>query len=456
MKIISASYLDTGEQLFKGHGLLINDHGQIQSIAPLEELTDKYPEIPFQHHKNHVIIPGCINSHSHAFQVFLRGWGNNPANFQAWVNQCLYPLVLTMDKTRLYHSALLAFSEMLLAGVTCVGEFYYIQNTIDGHTSQNENAHTIIQAAQDVGIRISMIRTLYDQQHKEGQRLFKEPVTQAIQQTRELAAFYQNHPMVSVLPAPHSLHGASREMIEAGFSLAEELDTRCHIHLSEQQNDIPYSQKMYGTTPVKALHDWGVLNNRTVLVHGIWLEQDEKELMGQQEAKLAYNPLTNMALGDGIADIPELFKQHVSISLGTDANNQLDIFAEARTAEYLQRVQALKMGIIPQTNGLRPYFHMANLNGGINLGLPVGKLAPDYLADCLVVDLTHPSLLPGSLLLDENPDALINSLLFSMVPQQAIKQSFVGGELVVENGCLVNLSQKELYEKVKDSGPFKF
>ncbi len=444
MKRINSKYIETGRRWLSEHALILNDQGQIEKICSQHEADqlkirfDQEIDVP-------MIVPGCVNAHSHAFQVLLRPATGQPHHFQDWVDRFLYPQVLKLDEESLYASALLTFSEMLRGGITTVGEFFYVQNLADGTSSRQRHAHAIIEAAREVGIRIALIRTLYDQGQKIGQRRFKEPAEQALQQTRELAQHYAHTPQVSVMPAPHSLHGASQDLIIEAAQLAAELGTPWHIHLAEQQSDLAYAQQHYGTSPLQALADWGVLSHRACIVHGIWLDDTEIDLMAQYKASLAYNPGTNMALGDGTARIPELLAKGVNIALGTDANLQSDLFTEARLTEYLQRNRQLAMGCI---GNIRLLFAMLNRNGAQALGLPTGELEVGFPADFLVINPEDPSLLPA--LWDRDPEiALLNQMVFSMIPQQAIRQVYVQGELVVDQGQSTRVSQAELLKKLR-------
>lgn len=444
MKRINSKYLETGTRWLEDHSLIINDQGLIEKICPQHEAD----HLPYRYEEElncQLVVPGCVNAHSHAFQVLLRPSTGQPRHFHDWVERFLYPLVLDLDEQSIYASALLAFSEMLRGGITTVGEFFYVQNFEDGTSSRQRYARAVIEAARETGIRICLIRTLYDQATKPGQRRFQESPEQAIKETRDLATHYQKTPGVSVLPAPHSLHGASRALIEAAAELAREMNTPWHIHLAEQASDLTLSDAQYGLRPLACLADWGVLSDRTRIVHGIWLDDQDIQLMAKARAMLVYNPLTNMALGDGTARIPELLNQGIHIALGTDANLQSDLFVEARMTEYLQRIRHLAMGNLSQ---IRQLWKMLNKHGGEALGLPVGQLEIGHHADFLIIDPEHPSMLPA---LWNNPAeiALLNQIIFSMIPQEAIQAVYVNAQAVVTDGKVLNVSRKHLLQALK-------
>ncbi len=431
---------------FSATGLLVGPDGRIEATGDAGGLaSDNRVE-----HPGAVLIPGFVNSHSHSFQVLLRGYSEQARDFRDWVDRFMYPLVEQISQEQIALGAQICFAEMLQAGTTTVGEFYYIHNGLGGEPLGNTYAREAIAAARQLGMRIVLLRTMYDQGVKPGQARFKETVDAAVAHTRELAAEFADDPLVTVAPAPHSLHGASAEMIQAGMALAEELDSPMHIHLAEQQSDLAYSMERYGTTPLRALDELGLVNDRLVLVHGCWLDQEECELLGARGRGLAYNPLTNMALGDGITPLPELLRAGVSVSLGTDANHKLSIPDEVRAAAFLQRVKALEMGVLtslPPRDGVSALFDMATGAGARNLGVPVGRLTACEWADFLVVDRDHPSLLPAGI---DPGQALIDAILFSMVPQTAVRSVFVGGRIVLSEGRSESVNPADLYYRLND------
>jgi 5-methylthioadenosine/S-adenosylhomocysteine deaminase len=276
---------------------------------------------------------------------------------------------------------------------------------------------------------------------------FQEPLEQAIAQTEALAHAYRDRPLVSVLPAPHSLHGASRELVCAGAKLAKRLGTPWHIHLSEQPGDADFAMERYGLRPLACLEDWGILDRDTCIVHGIWLDDEDLERMQAYGCRQVYNPLTNMALGDGVARLPELLQRGVPVALGTDANTDSSLFLEARMAEYLQRSQKLSMGHV----SAEQLFAMTNRNGAHALGLSTGHLAVGQAGDFLALNLSSPSMLPAVFTQDGDDalrQALLNQVLFSAVPQEAIQSVYVAGQKRVEAGKHVSIDLAAIFQSV--------
>lgn len=452
-KLLTADWIHHQGTFRRDHALLVDGMGRIAAAGPLEEVQSRPGAATIQHRHlaGCAIAPGTVSAHSHAFQVFLRGAGDHPRGFRDWVTTYLYPLIEALDDDALEAASLLCFTQMLRAGITTVGEFHYLHNGLGDYADRgNDLSRIVIRAARRVGLRVALIRTIYDVHTKSGQGRMAQPVARSVELTRELAQEYADDPGVTVLPAPHSLHGATRAAIEASAALARELDTRWHIHLAEQEEDVPFARGAHGATPLDVLESWSVLDERTVLVHGIWLSEAERALLAERKGALVSNPTTNMALGDGIAALTDLRRRGVPVALGTDMNAAPNVFQEMRIAEYLQRVEALQMGCLPRAGGETPdpeqVFAMGTRHGGQALGLEVGLLEAGQWADLLVIDLEDPSLFPAAGL---GGDALLNVLSSAMVPETAIREVHVGGRRVAQDGAPVDLHLDELSSRVR-------
>jgi 5-methylthioadenosine/S-adenosylhomocysteine deaminase len=440
----------------EGHAVLIDDAGRIAAVGPAKEVRAQ-PEAAKAREvrmADRALLPGTVSAHSHCFQVLLRGASDHPPSFREWVRGHLYPLVERLDETSLETAALLCFSQMARAGITTVGEFHYIHNAQDYAPRSLDMARIVIGAARRVGLRIAFVRAIYDVQERHGQGRFAEPPADAVKNIKALREATKDDPFVSVLPAPHSLHGATKDAILAGAALAKELGTRWHIHIAEQKGDVDYARRNHGATPVQVLDQWGVLDERTVLVHGIWLQPDERKLMVDRKAALISNPSTNMALGDGIAPLTELTQLEATVALGTDLNAAPNIFFEMRTAEWLQRVLHLRMGMIPTAgrDGATPepgrLLAMGTRHGADVLGVEAGAIEPGKWADLVAVDTTDASLLPAGTL---GGSALLSAVTGSMVAETAVREVIVGGRLIVRDGQVAGVPHAELAARVREA-----
>jgi 5-methylthioadenosine/S-adenosylhomocysteine deaminase len=252
---------------------------------------------------------------------------------------------------------------------------------------------------------------------------------------------------VSVCAAPHSLHGASTGMLRAAVAAARQVGARWHIHLAEEKYQVDEAVRHYNTTPLRALDQLGLLGPDMVAVHGCWFDDGERALLAEHGASLAYNPNSNMFLGDGVTDVVDLVARGVKVALGTDggcSNSRVSVFDEMRACALLQKVtRALGNGganDAGQVIDAETVYRMGTAWGGAVLGLPVGRLAVGQRADLVFVDLDDPSLWPEQ--------SLAKNVVYAL-SARAVSDVFVDGEAVVRDRQLVRVPLGEVQARVR-------
>lgn len=428
--LFSASQILTPSGWLAHGGLLVRD-GLIEAIGPTAELAKVAPEAEGTDFGQLVLLPGTVNAHNHSFQTLLRG-RTEDRDFFAW-RDVLYRYGGQMGPEQLEVGSLLTYAEMLLRGVTTVVDFFYI------HNQSNAGARAAIRAAERLGMRIVLARCMIDGSVPPA--AYRESVDSAIERTRELASELHGHDTASVIPAPHSVHNASAAMLEAGARLAEELDCSWHIHVSEGRYEVDRCRQEHGLPPLAWIDSLGALSERTCIVHGVWLEASEIELLANRGGKLVYCPSSNMFLGDGITPLPDYVRAGVTVALGSDGgcgNNRVSVFEEMRMASLLQSVARLN----PAAVSARDTFEMGTRNGAAVTGLPVGELASGRLADFVAIDPDDLSLQPG---LD-----LLANVVYSM-DSEAIRHVYIHGRAVLAERRLVGgVSVEEIRSRLSE------
>jgi len=406
--------------------------GKITRVGPASEIAS---DADVQRYPRRLLLPGTLNAHNHSFQSMLRGIADD-CDFFTWRDKALYAYSPRMDEQAVYHGARFAFAEMIRNGVTTVCDFFYI------HRDGNENDHAVIRAARDLGMRIVLGRTMYDWDGAPVE--YRETIDAAVGRTRELWQAYRGRDDVHVLPAPHSPHGASPAMIQAGSKLAEELGTRFHMHVAEGRYERDTIREKYGLTPIRWLESLGLALEQLTIIHGCWLEDDDIQLMANRDVRLVYNPASNMFLGDGVTRIVDMLAAGVKIGLGSDggcSNNRVSVFDEMRMCALLQKVTHLNSEVVPAEAAL----HMGTIGSAETLDLPAGRIAPDHYADFVLLDMDDPSLQP--------PWSYEKNVVYSMTPH-AIREVIVGGEMVFRDGVLTRVSWDDvlggLHEVTRD------
>lgn len=227
-------------------------------------------------------------------------------------------------------------------------------------------------------------------------------------------------------------------MILAGARLARAAGTDWHIHVAEGRYEVEMIRREHGRPPLHWLDHLGVVTDRMVAIHCVWLAEDEIRVMGARGAKLAYCPASNMFLGDGVTNLPAMLDAGVTVGLGTDgpcSNNRASVFDEMRTASLLQKVSTLSGETLPAETALA----MGTRNGGRVLGLPVGEIAPGFRADLVALNLADLSLLP--------PGPVLKHLVYALHPA-AIERVAVAGRVVVDRGRLLTVPEEEIVARV--------
>jgi 5-methylthioadenosine/S-adenosylhomocysteine deaminase len=362
------------------------------------------------------IIPAAVNTHTHSFQSLLRGTLDGLA-LPEWL-QGVYSASADYGPEECYAGAALSFGEMLRSGTTAVADFFYL------NARGNDNARAVIRAAKDVGIRLVFGRAGLDAEWAgPGAR---EDAQSALSRLKELAAEFAGDPYVQISPAPHSIYGASRPMIEAMAQLAADLDTLWYIHLDR-----------LSVRSIPVFDEWGVLSEHTVIVHALGLTPSELELIARRGARISWNPASGMWFGDGMLDVPKVLKAGVRVGMGTDgaaSNNALNMFRESQIGSLGAKLAAEDAGAV----GAGDIFRIATAAGGELLNLKIGKLEPGWQADFVVLDIFDLSLVPWIAL----ESHIVNSL-----SDRAIKHVFRAGEQVVRDGRLVGVDEVEIAKR---------
>ncbi len=342
--------------------------GDFSSIRP------SYP----QHSKRSfgpatLVVPGFVNGHSHAYQVLLRGWADD-LPFERWRSEALYRVIPRLSADDVYWVFVAAFGEMLAAGITTVAEFFYLNGAGNAH------AEAAIRASADSGIRLVFARTWMDA--PDAPPAFRESIDQALARTQALR---EQFPDTMICPAPHSLHAASPTMIREAASFARAYSLPMHIHVAEAAYEGERTVAECGSTPVHLLARLDALFSGSVLVHAIYVAEDEKDAIAQASASVIHNPMTNQYLGDGICDVVGYRRRGVAVGLGTDANVNPSIFEEMRSAALLQKVKTADASVMQAANA----FALGTWDGAAALHVRAGDLQAGSFADYCVLDSTN-------------------------------------------------------------------
>ncbi len=341
-----------------------------------------------------VVYPGFANTHSHAFHRGLRGRTHSGGGtFWTW-RDAMYALAKRLDPDTYLALARATYAEMALSGITGVGEFHYLHHQPGGrpYDDPNEMAHALTQAADDAGIRLTLLDTCYlagglsaggHLALNERQRRFGDATAEAWADRVGALRDHTNGgpPHLRVGVAAHSVRAVPAEDLALIADVAKRRgEAPLHIHLSEQPAENDECRAFYGVSPTALVQRHGLLGPSLTAVHATHLSADDIRLLGGAGATAAFCPVTERDLADGIGPARALADAGARLALGTDQHAMIDMFEEARGLEMHERLHSGQRGRFALTDLLGA----ATRHGAI--GWPdAGTIAVGQRADLVAV-----------------------------------------------------------------------
>jgi formimidoylglutamate deiminase len=422
MKAWLADLVYTGGAFESGLAMMVDEGGVIARFSRDEEDLKNAQRL-----SGRAMLPGLVNVHSHTFQRVIRGQTEHRTSasrdtFWTW-RQSMYHAANAMSPEDIYRAARMAFLEMLLSGITAVGEFHYVHQDL-------EVARAILRAGEELGLGVTLLRTAYvragwKKDPDPGQARFLTPdIDRYLADTDEMIA---SGARIGV--APHSVRAVPLDYLRRVAEYARERRLPLHMHVSEQPAEVEACVGEYGRRPVELLHENGILDESFTAVHAIHITDEEARFLGK--STVCACPTSERNLGDGAVPADKLFEVGARICFGSDSNVQIDILEDARELEYHLRMNRLERAVLAPDNsreGLaRRLFESATESGARSLLAPGGRLEAGRAADFFTIDLNDCSVAGA------DRESLLGHVVFSL-ERTAVRDVCVGGKLVVCDG----------------------
>ncbi len=392
-QVFQGDWTWTGESFESDVQIAVDERGKIMDVGPLGlKPTMRFPR--------HALLPGFVNTHSHAFQRGLRGKGESfpegAGSFWTW-REAMYRLVQEIDSDAFYRLCLQTFREMRTAGITTVGEFHYFHHS--GDASDYAFDELALRAAAAVGIRIVLLNAFYKtggigQPLSAPQQRFRTESPEAYWEHLDSLRDKLDSNTQTLGTVVHSIRAAKPDDIAALHLESVKRSLPFHIHVEEQRKEIEDSITSYGKPPMALLH--GVLSGcaNVTAIHCTHTDPHDMERFLDAGGRVCLCPLTEANLGDGIPALPGRHAIEGRIALGTDSNARICMTEEMRWLEYGQRLANQARGVHTDARGRSApaLLRIATENGAASLGIEAGRLVPGTFADFVAVDLANPSL----------------------------------------------------------------
>jgi 5-methylthioadenosine/S-adenosylhomocysteine deaminase len=317
-----------------------------------------------------VVMPGLINTHTHAPMVLFRGLADDLA-LMDWLQKYIFPAeAKTVSPEFVRAGTRLAALEMIESGTTTYADMYYFEEEIGRVTKA-------------AGLRGVL-----------GETIIQFPVADAktpaesLARTERFAKEFAGDDLITPAVAPHAMYTNDAGTLKACRALADRLQIPVIIHLSETKDEMKTSDEKYHATPTAFLDSLGFWGPRTLAAHAVHVTPADIQILASRHVGVAHNPESNMKLASGIAPVEAMRKAGIDVGLGTDgaaSNNDLDMFEAMRQAAFLHKLLAGDPRAVPAPVALE----MATMGGARAMGMDktIGSLEPGKRADLLVVSM---------------------------------------------------------------------
>jgi 5-methylthioadenosine/S-adenosylhomocysteine deaminase len=351
-------------------GAVAIDGANILDVDSPEAIASRYLPTETIDRRDHVVLPGLVNTHGHAPMVLYRGLADDMA-LMDWLQKYIFPAeakTVTPEFVRV--GTRLAALEMIESGTTTFADMYYFEEEI-------------AKVARDAGLRGVL-----------GQTVIRFPVAdastpaEALQRAEAFIKKFQGDPLIVPAVAPHAAYTLDGATLTASAALARRYDVPVLLHLAETEDEIRTVRAEHQATPVGYLESIGFWGPKTVAAHGVWVTDEDIQILKRRGVGVSHNPESNMKLASGAAPVVNYLAAGIAVGLGTDgaaSNNDLDMFEAMRQAALLAKLVTRDPRAVPASTAL----DMATIGGASALAMAdrIGSLEKGKRADLIMVSM---------------------------------------------------------------------
>src|SRR3984893_8440779 len=343
----------------------------IVDIDRPETIASRYTAAETIDARDQLILPGLINTHTHAPMVMFRGLADDLALME-WLQKYIFPAeAKTVSPEFVRIGTRLAALEMIESGTTTYADMYYFEEEI-------------ARATREAGLRGVL-----------GETIIQFPVADAKTPAEGLAraeAFikaFKGDSLIVPAVAPHAMYTNDKATLLACAELGRRYGVPVIIHLAETADEVRIAREQHQATPTGYLEAIGFWGPRTLAAHGVWVTDEDIRLLKRRQIGMSHNPESNMKLASGTAPVTKYLAGGVAVGLGTDgaaSNNDLDMFEAMRQAAFLAKLATRDPTAVPAQAAL----DMATIGGAAALRMDsaIGSLEPAKRADLIAVSMS--------------------------------------------------------------------
>jgi cytosine/adenosine deaminase-related metal-dependent hydrolase len=421
-------------------GALAVTGGKLAAVGKREQVIRECPQDSERYDlRGQLVIPGLVNTHVHLSQALIRGCADDLALVD-WLTKRVWVLQGNYSEEDGRLSAELSILEMLKSGVTAF---------VESMTAHRYGFAGIARVVEASGIRGAISKIVMDLPSYATAAGTMHPgmIESAEASFNEALAMHDQwqgaaEGRIQVWFGPRPPGGCTSELYRKMMAAARDRGMRVTIHLAEVKADIQHIRQEFGMSAIEYAQSVGMLGPDVLLIHVVWVGEDEIALLARTGTHVSHNPLSNSKLASGIAPIPEMLKAAVNVGLGTDggpSSNDYDMIRAMRWASYIHKVRRLDPTISPSEQ----VFEMATINGAraMGLGQEIGSLEVGKRADFVVIDMDKPHLTPAP-----NP---ISALVCAGTGKD-VTLAVIDGKMVVRDGQVLTMDEGRILAEARE------
>jgi 5-methylthioadenosine/S-adenosylhomocysteine deaminase len=359
-------------------GVVCINNGVITRVDARKGPINDYPARDYVDAAGGIIMPGLVNAHVHLPMSIFRGLADD-LPLADWLNHHIFPAErdhIRPETVRV--GTLLSCAEMMLSGATTCCDGYFLEDIVAS-------------AVAETGLRAVL-----------GQGVIDYPAPGVPDPARNIDAasafvgdWRDRNPRITPSVFCHSPYTCSAETLTTAKAAARQHGVLFQIHVAETKDEAAVCRSAHGMSPVAWLDRLGILDEQTLIVHGIWVDDDDLEILAKRKTAVAHCPESSMKLAAGVAPLHRMQEKGVTVGLGTDgcaSNNNLDLFGEMDAAAKLHKVIRKN----PTVMDARTVIRMATIEGARAVGLDrlIGSIEVGKQADIIIIDRHQPHLAP--------------------------------------------------------------
>ena len=351
-------------------GSVAIDGADIVEVGAPDAIAARYLPRETIDARGQIVLPGLVNTHTHAPMVMYRGLADDLALME-WLQKYIFPAeAKTVSPEMVRVGTRLAALEMIESGTTTFADMYYFEEEI-------------ARAAFEAGLRGILGQTIIQFPVADA----KTPADALARAERFIREFKDNGLVVPAV-APHALYTNDKTTLLASAELGRKYDVPVLIHFAETEDEVRGAREQYKQTPAAYLESIGFWGPRTLAAHGVWVTDEDIQVLKRRGVGIAHNPGSNMKLASGAAPVVKYLAAGVAVGLGTDgaaSNNDLDMFGAMRQAAFLAKLTTKD----PTAVSARTALDLATIGGAraLHMEARIGSLEAGKRADLIVVSM---------------------------------------------------------------------